>query len=333
MPDVSIVVLSHNRSDDLQALLLALGRDKNLAGVEIIVVDNASTDGSRELLCELKLEYPAMRVVLNETNLGVAAGRNTGLRRCRTIYAICLDDDALMSSEGIRKVPLVFAKHPTAGILAFKVLHARTGDLQNPHGDVVVPVANFHGAGFALRTESLTKVGYFDERCSFGGEELDFSIRCHAKGYSTLFIPEIVVQHNSLVRLGNVGAERRTKWLYNYVRVLFKHFPKRTAYLFSARYLFLAMTWSYSIFGLGFIFKLLNAARMGRNDGARVSAMLPDETMTFYKNPGLRPEYGNVPLHLQSRVLRKCRKTVTRISSKVAKSGKHSLGSENTTES
>jgi hypothetical protein len=151
----------------------------------------------------------------------------------------------------------------------------------------------------------FARVGYLDELCTFGGEEFDYSLRCAGAGFQTLYIPEVLIKHNSFFRPGPVGADRREKWVYNYVRVLYKHFPKRIAYLFSFRYLYSAIRSGHAVYGPAFVIRLLKAAAMGRRDGRIVSVTLPAETIAFYMNPDLRPEYGNVPIHFMCRLIGK----------------------------
>lgn len=290
----SLIVLSHNRCEELGRNLELLLNSSLPEETELIVVDNASGDGSVALLEDLAARHSSLRLLLQSTNLGVAGGRNVGYRAARGRYLICLDDDSSLNAENdLVKIQEAFAAHPRAGILAFRIRHLQTGEAQNDHGEQPCPVANFHGAGYALRRGLLEKVGYLDDDCTFGGEELDFSIRAHAKGFTTLYLPEVVVQHNSLVRSGGPGADRRLQWLYSYLRVLFKHFPAPLAALYGGRYL-VGYCWSgYCALGIGFVLRLLGYALRGLRDGIKVYHPLPPDTLTFYRQPRLTPEFGN----------------------------------------
>jgi len=298
---VSVVVLSHNRLEDLRANVLSL-----LAGgspeLELIVVDNASTDGSREFLQRVQLRNPAVQIVLMDRNMGVAVGRNAGFRLARGEYIVSLDDDACMAVSDIRRVPVLFGVHSRAGILAFTVCHAKTGEKQNDHGNRVISVANFHGAAHAIRKVVFDRVGYLDELCTFGGEEFDYSVRCHAAGYETVYLPEVQASHNSFLRPGPAGADRREKWVYNYVRVLYKLFPAPMAFLYSVRYVYTMVRSGQSVYGFPLVRRLLKAACLGRNHGRAVHSPVPAATVSFYSDPGLRPEFGNVPLDFPTRI-------------------------------
>ncbi len=296
MNEVSAVILSHDRRADLEQNLRSLLDADHSHSLEIIVVDNASNDGTTDMLGKLASEYSSLTLILNRENYGVAGGRNLGFRKAQGKYIVCLDDDANMSGGDIARVPSIFESFPCAGILAFRVRHARTAQEQNNHGETPCPVANFHGAGHAFRREVFDRVGYLDELCTFGGEELDMSIRAHSAGFQTIYIPDVIVWHNSFSRPALEGAERREKWTYNYTRILFKHFPYSMALLFSLRYLAAHMLHGCRLFGFGFAFRMLSVSARGRTDGIRSHALVSEETIRFYRNPDLSPEFGNVPL-------------------------------------
>lgn len=301
---ISIIVLSHNRVEELRANLPALLGELP-PEMELIVVDNASTDGSREFLKELRLRYTSLRILFLDQNMGPPAGRNAGFRVARGEYIVALDDDASMLVNDIRRVPELFSMHKNSGILAFSVRHAKTGERQNDHGNKAVAVACFHEAAHAIRKKLFDIVGYTDEDLVFGAEGLDFSVRCHAAGYPTMYLPEVEALHNPFPRSGPLGVYRREKWIYGYVRTLFKYFPMRMAYLYSFRYTILCFLWSRTIIDLPFVARMLRAALLGRRQGKMMHALVPAETVRFYSDPTLFPQYGNVPVNLLKRFSRK----------------------------
>jgi len=299
LADISLIVLSHNRCQDLERNLTLLLTGPLPQSLELIVVDNASSDGSVEMLKRFSTEHPAMRLLLMESNLGVAGGRNAGYRAARGKYLVCLDDDSTLAGEDLAKVPALFAEFLQAGILAFRVCHLVSGEPQNDHGEQARPVANFHGAGYALRRELLERVGYLDDECTFGGEEIDLSIRAYDAGFLTIYTPAILVKHNSFLRSGKIGADRRARWVYNYLRVLFKHFPRSRAALFGGR-LLVSHLWSgLREMGPSIVPRLLSAAFRGMCSGRKTHRGASPDTLVFYSDPDLRPELGNVPLRVK----------------------------------
>ena len=295
-PSISVVVLSYNRADDLRANLESLLGATVPQLLEVIVVDNASTDGSPEMLASLARRDERLTVIANERNLGVAAGRNAGYSAARGEYVVTLDDDSSIPAGDLARVPEWFSSHPEAGILAFRVVHARTRRPENDHGIECRPVANFHGAGHAFRAEVFERVGLLDEICSFGGEEIDMSIRAFDAGYPTVYEPGMMVEHNSLVREGGDSRRRRSLWLYNYVRVLYKHFPPHLARRFSRRIIASLVVSGVARHGLPFAPVLLESATRGRRDGMDEHRPVGEATCRFYSDPRLRPDFGNVSL-------------------------------------
>jgi GT2 family glycosyltransferase len=302
---ISVVVLSHNRLEDLKKNLQEILAGGDAGTLELIVVDNASETPVLEYLHEIERAHSRVKILFNPENAGVAAGRNAGFRIATGEYIVALDDDARMHVDDLLKVPLLFQQNPKAGILAFRVRHAVTGEEENFYGETRAPVANFHGAAHAIKRDVFERLGYLDERCSFGGEELDFSIRCHAAGFLTMYLPDVSALHNSLRRQGATSADRRRAWIYNYVRVLFKHFPRRIAYLFAFRRVVMLLISGYYAHGSRFMLELLKMSWRGRVVGIKEYHRVPDATIEFYQNPALRPEYGNVPVRPVRRVIAK----------------------------
>lgn len=300
----SIIILSHNRVDDLRTNLPVLLAELPQE-IELIVVDNASIDGSREFLKELQLRYTNLRILFLEKNMGVPGGRNAGFRVAKGEYIVALDDDAYMSVNDIRKVPDLFSLHENAGILAFSICDAKTGEKLNNHANKAVFVGNYYGAAHAIRKKLFDIVGYMDEDCKFGAEEFDFSVRCHAAGYKTIYLPEVQALHNSISRPGSLSVYRCQMWIYGFVRTLCKHFPMRMAYLFSFRYTIQNILWHRNFISPQFVVKMFMAALQGRMHGRMVHSPVPVETVKFYSDPTLPPQYGNVPLNLLQRFSRK----------------------------
>jgi len=293
----SMVILSYNRFDELSRNLPRLLSERHCPDeFEIIVVDNNSTDGSREFLIALQKEHPEIKLILNESNLGVAGGRNAGFAVAQREFVVALDDDAAIVAEDLRRVPSLFEEYPDAGVLAFRVIHPPSGEAQNPHGDVPCEVANHHGAGFAFRRSLYQMIGGIDEDCDFGAEELDFAIRIRVHGWKVLYTPEIPVYHNNFRRNPSLDQFRRIRRVYNNVRIYHKYFPRWMASRNSCRYVILAMRNWIAEYGLQGAGEIIKKALSGRKAGISKRQPVPDATTAFYNDSTLRPEFGNVPL-------------------------------------
>jgi len=294
--ELSIVVLSHNRRDELMQNLASLCDLHLSAGAELIVVDNDSTDGTRDALAKLGARVPSVRIIYADRNLGVAGGRNTGWAAASRQLILNLDDDTRIDHASVRALCDAARRAPTAGIFTPKVLHATSGECQNGYGDDMTEPSNFHGACHLVRAEVWHKVGIIDEECRFGGEELDYTIRARCLGYRTVFIPGIRVRHNSLPRAGTLGQWRRRQWAYNFSRILFKHFPRRYAATFLVRYLLAQSVSAASDGDFAVIPSLVYHSMAGMVNGRRGHTPMPHEALAFFTDSRLMPDFGNRPL-------------------------------------
>lgn len=295
VPAVSIVVLTFNRADELKRTFPLVLDETERAGAELIVVDNASIDGSYEYLCDAVRGYKSAQVIRNAENLGVGGGRNTGYRIAQGRYVINLDDDTYITPGLVRQTVDAFERLPKVGILVFRVIHRETGVGQNPHGEEECEPANFHGAGHAFRYSLFDSVGYLDERCSFGGEELEMSLRARSAGIGVRYVPGIVVEHNSIPRTGIVGTDRRIAWAGNYSRILHKYFPPMMATLFTCRLFFLDLFFSRGL-GIRSWTLFWRAVLRGRREGMQTATPLSQDLLSYYRTPNLLPDIGNVPI-------------------------------------
>ncbi len=292
---LSCIVLSHNRCDDLDTNLDHLLSDSSVA--EVIVVDNASSDGTLKMLEHKKATDERLNVISLPENLGVAGGRNAGWAQCTGDILVSLDDD---SKFDVQEFPLLkerFLANPDVGVIAFRVVHAVTGDPQNDHGSVEKDVANHHGAGCAIRREILDQVGHIDPECTFGAEEIDICIRIRDAGFRIVYMPEFTIRHNNVQNKPSPENLRRRKLrVYNNVRTHFKYFPWHVASMFGLRYLtrqFVSASRTYSTGkAIGMFADAWRGFRKGRSSRHPVNR----STVRIYSDSNIRPDFGNVPL-------------------------------------
>lgn len=119
-PTATVIVVNWNGGHMLPDCLGALGR-QTLRDFQVWVVDNASTDGSRELLAR---DFPDVRVLANPDNRGFAGGNNTALREVTTQYAVLLNNDATPEPDWLEHLLLPFALDPKLAAVTSKVVFA-----------------------------------------------------------------------------------------------------------------------------------------------------------------------------------------------------------------
>lgn len=226
MPVVSIVVVSFNTRELLRECLQTVERTANGLPLEIIVVDNASRDGSADLV---EQEFPAVKLIRSEVNLGFAGANNAAFPHVRGTYTILLNSDAFpepgaltaavqhMDSEqdvglgGARLVGRDGSWQPSArlfpslvnDLLSLSGLSAKfpesrlLGRADRTWADQYEAADTdwVPGAFSIIRTELLRKVGYFDEEFFLYYEEVDLCKRIRAAGYRVRYWPDVVVVH------------------------------------------------------------------------------------------------------------------------------------------
>jgi len=263
--------------------------------VFVTLVDNGSSDELINYLLSFT-DVDNLQIIINSKNMGVARGRNIGFKTCTRPYIVYLDDDSMIGMDDLYKIPDIFEKHPEAGILAFRVLYGDSNNSQNEHGNDSIQVANYHGAGHAIRKTLFDEIGYLDEQCFFGAEELEYSMRALSMDKKTIYIPDIIIRHYSLQHKGSVGFKRRYFWARNYAMVLFRYLPIVLAFLFSFR-LMISYLWSGFKDRQHISFLILPAGMIkGALIGIITKRTLSVQGIQFYSNPATRPEIGNISL-------------------------------------
>jgi GT2 family glycosyltransferase len=233
LDDVSVVILCHDRLDEVLLNVPPRIDDVEQHGLELVVVDNASTDGTRETLEQLASERPRFSLVLNNRNLGVGAGRNSGWERTTRSFLLTLDEDTRISTEQLASLVGELRSRPDAGIVTPVMFAASDGRLLAQVLDAPRQVTNFLGACYVIRREVIDSVGVHDCDCDFGGEELDLSIRVRAAGWDVIQHPDLRVAHNGRQRTSPVDLWRRERWTQNHARVMWRWFPYPQALLWS----------------------------------------------------------------------------------------------------
>ncbi len=225
-PDVSVIIVSFNTREVLRQCLQSVKDDASGIATEIIVVDNASTDGSPEMI---EQDFPEVVLVRSAINLGFGEGNNVALRMARGRYFVLLNSDAFFVKGSLPLAIKHMDDHPTVGLGGCRLI-GRDGSSQPSSrcfhsvvGDLIVlsglaakyprskffgsfdrtwadekepaPVDWVPGAFTILRPDALRKVGYFDPAFFLYYEEVDLCRRMKKAGIPVWYWPDIVVVH------------------------------------------------------------------------------------------------------------------------------------------
>jgi len=219
--DLSIVTVSWNVKEHLKESLEAIFASQSALTFEVLVVDNASTDGTPDMLRAWAMRESRLRVFLNTTNEGFARANNQAIEQARGRYVLLLNPDMRVFPETLATMVRWMGAHPRAGVAGCHLV-TDTGEtvphvrrfpglwnqlaiiLKLPHFfprvlnnylmrdfDYTKParVDSVRGSFFMIRRAAL-RVGLLDERFFIWFEEVDFCKRMRSAGWEVWYTPE-----------------------------------------------------------------------------------------------------------------------------------------------
>ncbi len=244
MIELSIVILTCNQRDLTLRCLASLESVMSEAR-EIIVVDNGSTDGTADAIHS---RYPTIRQVRHATNIGVAAGRNSGLRIARGEYLMILDNDTIVNPTAINGLLDFLKNNQDVGLVA-PLLCSPAGRIQQSYKDYpglgvkirnvllkkqrtsfadrapTEPIEPFYmiGAAQMFRADLYRRSKGLDEHIFYGPEDADFCMQIRKLGYRVVLNPSYTIVHDwqrSTTRRPWSSASRRhiRALLYFYIK-------------------------------------------------------------------------------------------------------------------
>jgi len=247
-PILSIIIVSWNVRALLEKCLASLAQDLTPApsskerevSTEVIVVDNASTDGTTEWLRSLQLTTYNLQLTTNTTNRGFAAANNQGMRATMGEYVLLLNPDTELRPHALDTMVIFMQSHPRCGIVGPKLLN-RDGTVQpsvrrfpDAWGPILLSLGmapqrylatNFDykkaqtvdqvmGACFLIRRALIEDIGLLDEKFFIWFEEVDYCKRAKSAGWEVWYTPDASIVHHG----GKSFSQQRTlqkQWWYS----------------------------------------------------------------------------------------------------------------------
>ena len=194
---VSINILSYNRRKELRTTLQEIFK-QSYKNIEVIVVDNASTDGAPEMV---ESEFPRVRLLKLKKNIGIA-GWNEGFKVAKGEYLLVLDDDAYPEKNSIRKAVTELKSNDLVACVAFNVYDVESSKQHKtnwqPDEEVVDKTfwSVFIGCAVMFSKIKLKEVIKMPEHYFINLHELPVSAAIHNNGYKILFDKDIIAYHN-----------------------------------------------------------------------------------------------------------------------------------------
>jgi GT2 family glycosyltransferase len=307
-PDLSVVVVSFNTRALLADCLTSVFASRGPV-LDVWVVDNASSDGSVEMVSR---DFPVAKLIANAENLGFARANNQAIERATGRYVLLLNSDTRVLDDALARLVAFLDQHPEAGACGPQLLNAdaslqRSGRafpglgaaalalvplpgalrtaLASPserrdHG-AIASVDDLTGAALCVRRAALDQVGALDPGFFFFGEDVDLCWRLAHAGWARYYVPEARVVH--LLAGSHARRSDRIRHLTQraYVRLLRKHRPGWRAETLAA----LAAALTLMRAGFGVAGRWLRADRAGAAETWGAAR----EQLAWLASPAARP--------------------------------------------
>jgi GT2 family glycosyltransferase len=257
-PDVTVIVVAHDVRDEVLACLASVEEHAAPGKAEVVLVDNASHDGTAEAAAEA---FPGVEIVPLAANVGVAA-RNAGLRRARGRLRMFLDSDARLTAGALPELVAFLDAHPEVGLVGPKLVY-EDGTLQlsarrfpplllplmrrpplgrlfedgasvrrhlmaDDRHDVTREVEYVLGACQLFTAEAQAAAGEIDPRIFFGPDDVEWCLRVRRAGLQVVYHPAATVVHGyrrtsaakpaSRIALRQLAAFARFQWTWRHER-------------------------------------------------------------------------------------------------------------------
>ena len=223
-PKVSIIVLTWNNYKDTKECLESLAK-LEYPNYEIIVVDNASIDGSEE---KLKREFLQHIFIKNEENLGYAGGNNVGIKYAmenHADYVLLLNNDVIVDKRFLEPLVLIAQEDADIGVVGPKVYyydkpnlinfagsrinfwkgstpHIGSGEIDKGQYEEVKEEDYQDGCAILMKSEVINRIGLLDEKYFIYWEETDFCCRARQAGYKIMNVPQSKIWHKISSTMG-----------------------------------------------------------------------------------------------------------------------------------
>ena len=216
--DLAIVIVSHNTKADLERCLQSLQKYPPTLSHQIVVVDNASSDGSAAAIGS---QWPRVRIIALDHNIGFAAATNKGIRETASELVLLLNSDTMVPEGAIDRLAAALRDLPRAAAVGPRIVDGN-GRPELSYGRMISPLAELRQKllvrfASAARLETMTSetrevdwvtaacllvrrreaedAGLFDERYFMYCEDVDFCAAIRANGGKVYFTPQAEIVH------------------------------------------------------------------------------------------------------------------------------------------
>jgi GT2 family glycosyltransferase len=239
---VSIITVNYNHSYLTEELLNSIAATNTYTNIEIIVVDNGS---SQNPLPDWISKYPNVKFIRSEINKGFAGGNNIGIKAATGDYYFLVNNDTVFTTLLIETLVTTLNNHPTVGIVSPKIKffdaqnilqyvgytkmnyytarNKQLGLFETDNGqydNLIAPTSFAHGAAMMVTKEAITKAGLMAENFFLYYEELDWCERIKKAGFEIWMNTNACIYHKESISVGQRSALK--EYFMNRNRILFE---------------------------------------------------------------------------------------------------------------
>lgn len=270
---ISYIIPTYNRKNDLIEHIRSV-KKSTYKNMEIIVVDNASTDGTVQVVKKL---FSDVKVIQSKINLSAAGGRNLGMKNVSktSSYLLLMDDDVVIEPDTITKLYEAINDRPEYAASTGKILYYEKPTVVQLAGSSVglitslnrantgpddgrfdKPCDCFAGGAMLIKRQIAEKVGFYDEIYRRLYEDADYSVRVIRTGKKILYVPDARIYHKAHILDGKSATNRWLSGAYYTARNKIIFMRKHSSCFFCFLFLF------YPIFLLFYTYQSVRFSRI-----------------------------------------------------------------------
>jgi GT2 family glycosyltransferase len=279
---LSIVFLNYNKLAETRQTIEQLSIIcSNKKEIEIIAVDNGSSDGTAEYLRKQRVA----KAVLLEENTGIA-GYNKGFQQASGEYFLVLDDDSNPQSiDSVEKMMMLLDEHKDIGIIACHI-ESPDGSAQSswhlPISDSFGPSPFFIGCGFIIRSDLFRSINWYPESFFLYQNEIDIAFKVRQKGYRIYYAPDCIVTHRGIPNQ-RPGWRRVYYPTRNTIWLILRYYPQPQASYMIASRLVIGLVRAIQYRQLVNYFKAVKDAFKHRPSKQKISPQTLRESEVFWR--------------------------------------------------